>query len=93
MVATEVPQVPSKRNSLVGDLINRFISGRSAVSVVQLSRSVPSPACSPPSPRVRGSYRYGVCNHSEITGKCKGRAPLKSRCNCRGSGVTVELVG
>jgi hypothetical protein len=43
MVATEVPQVPSKRKTLVGDLVRKFISGRSEVSVMQMSRLVPSP--------------------------------------------------
>ncbi|KAK9904645.1 hypothetical protein M0R45_000537 [Rubus argutus] len=43
--------------------------------------AVPSPKS-----RARGSYRYGVYNRSEIKGTCRGRALLKSRRNCRGSG-------
>jgi hypothetical protein len=88
MVATEVPQVPSKRKTLVGDLVRKFISGRSEVSVMQLSRLVPSPVVPQvPEQGVSTGKRF-------VTAPIfKGRAPLKSWRNCRGSGVTVEFVG
>ena len=88
MVATEVPQVPSKRKTLVGDLVRKFISGRSEVSVMQMSRLVPSPVV----PQVP---EQGVSTGKKfVTAPIfKGRAPLKSWRNCRGSGGNCRVRG